>query len=77
MDHVQKILAFGGGGSSCIMTSVDTNKVEILFCDFRKKKLSQVSFLPNFGITGLQVQDELERTSPSRPVREKMVLDLV
>ena len=30
-----------------------------------------------FGVTGLQVQDELERTSSWRLAREKMVVDLI
>ena len=37
----------------------------------------KIFFLPIFEIVGLQVQDKPERTSPSRPARKKMVVDLV
>ena len=53
----------------------------------RHKQCREIFFLseknlPNFfltisGVIGLQVQDELERTSPSRPARKKTVVDLV
>ena len=35
------------------------------------------SLFPIFQIIGLQVQDELQRTLPSRPAREEMVVDAV
>ena len=73
MDHLRETLVFGGG-SSCIMTSVDTNNAEKK--NFRKKPF-QIFFSTISRVIGLRVQDELRQTSPSRPAREKIVLDLV
>ena len=58
------------------MTSVDTNNAE------KKKRFFSAKNFPNlfltlFGVIGLQVQNELKRTSPSRPACEKMVVDPV
>ena len=76
MDHLRETLAFGGG-SSCTMTSVDTNNAGIKFFFFQKKVFSKNFFATILGVIGLQVQHELLRTSPLRPAREKMVVDPV
>ena len=79
MDHLRETLAFRGG-SSCIMTSVDTNNVEKkkFFCFPQKHFPKKIAFFSTyFGVTGLQVQDELEPTPPLRLHCEKMVVDLV
>ena len=57
------------------MTSVDTNNAEKKL--FFLKKIPKLFFSPVFGVIGLQVQDEPERTLPSCPARKKMVVDLV
>ena len=67
------------GGSSCIMTSVDTNSVEFFFFVFLFsekgnlfKKIFSLFWGRPFRI-GLQVREEPARMSPSRPARKEMV----
>ena len=60
------------------MTSVDTKNAEKKKKNFiAHKKIFRIFFSTIFGVIGLQVQDELKRTSPSCPAREKMVVDPV
>ena len=40
-----------------------------------EKRSSENVFSSIFGVTGLQMQDELKQTSLSRPARKKVVLD--
>ena len=59
------------GGSSCILTRVDTNNVrENVF--FATKNVIQIFFPQIFRVIRPQVQDELERTWTSRLACKKL-----
>ena len=64
------------------MISVDTNNEEKrknkIFCSDKKiQEFFFIPFSPIFRVIGLQVQDELERTSPLHLACKNMIVDLV